>query len=68
MTTVMRSNDLVLGLVYDLPWFCSLMDKMIDELIPYYPNLTKGHYTHSVHSLHIYEKDEDKVKKMLGMS
>ena len=63
---VMRSNDLMLGLVFDLPWFCSLMDKMIEELKPHYPNLTKGYYTHTVHSLHIYERDELKVKKMLG--
>lgn len=66
LSVVMRSNDLTLGLVYDLPWFCSLMDKMVDELKETYPNLTKGHYTHTVHSLHIYEKNEEMVKKMLG--
>lgn len=65
-SVVMRSNDLTLGLVYDLPWFCSLMDKMLNELKPIYPDLTKGHYTHTVHSLHIYDKDADKVLKMLG--
>jgi hypothetical protein len=65
-SVVMRSNDLTLGLVYDLPWFCSLMDKMIEELKFTYPNLTKGHYTHTVHSLHIYERDQDKILKMLG--
>ena len=67
LSIVMRSNDLMLGLVYDLPWFCSLMDRMIEELKPYYPTLTKGHYTHTVHSLHIYERDEDKIRKMLGL-
>ena len=66
-SVVMRSNDLVLGLVYDLPWFCSLMDRMVEELKPYYPDLKKGHYTHTVHSLHIYEKNEEMVKKMLGV-
>lgn len=65
-SVVMRSNDLTLGLVYDLPWFCSLMDKMVEELKPHYPNLTKGHYTHTVHSLHIYERNCEMVKKMLG--
>lgn len=65
-SVVMRSNDLTLGLVYDMPWFMSLMDKMIDELKHQYPNLTKGHYTHTVHSIHIYEKNEEMVKKMLG--
>jgi hypothetical protein len=63
---VMRSNDLTLGLVYDMPWFMGLMDRMIVELKPSYPSLTKGHYTHFVHSLHIYERDEEKVLKMLG--
>lgn len=65
-SVVMRSNDLTLGLVYDMPWFMGLMDRMIEELKGTYPNLTKGHYTHTVHSLHIYEKNEEMVKKMLG--
>ena len=65
-SVVMRSNDLTLGLVYDLPWFCGLMDKMVAELKPLYPDLKKGHYTHTVHSLHIYERNEEMVKKMLG--
>lgn len=66
LSVVMRSNDLVLGLVYDLPWFISLIDRMVDELKPHYPNLTKGTYTHTVHSLHIYEKNEEMVLKMIG--
>ena len=66
LTIVMRSNDAVLGLAYDLPWFCSLMDKMLEELKEKYPTLTKGTYTHLAHSLHIYEKNEELVKKMIG--
>jgi thymidylate synthase len=66
LTIIMRSNDLMKGLVYDLPWFVSLMDKMVDELKPTYPNLTKGHYTHIVHSMHIYEKDGPAIIKMIG--
>lgn len=62
----MRSNDLTLGLVYDLPWFISLMDDMIGELKDYYPNLKKGTYTHTVDSIHIYDRDEEKILKMLG--
>src|ERR1035437_140244 len=68
LSVVMRSNDLVLGLVYDMPWFMSLIDRMVDELKECYPNLTKGTYTHTVHSLHIYERNEDMVKKMLGIN
>jgi thymidylate synthase len=67
-SVVMRSNDLMKGLVYDLPWFISLMDKMIEELQPYYPTLTKGHYTHTAHSMHIYERDEESVLKMIGIT
>ena len=66
LSIVMRSNDLTLGLVYDLPWFISLMDRMVGELKPQYPNLEKGHYTHMVHSMHIYDRDEKKILKMLG--
>ncbi len=66
LTIVMRSNDVVLGLVYDLPWFCSLMDRMVEELKSTYPDLQKGKYTHIAHSMHIYEKNEEMVKKMIG--
>jgi hypothetical protein len=52
--------------VYDLPWFVSLMDRMVEELKPTYPNLQKGEYTHIVHSMHAYEKDEKAILKMLG--
>lgn len=66
LTIVMRSNDLVKGLAYDLPWFCSLMDKMLVELKPVYPDLEKGRYTHFVHSIHCYEKDAETILKMIG--
>lgn len=66
LTITMRSQDVVLGLVYDLPWFCSLMDKMLEELKDKYPDLQKGKYTHIAHSMHIYERDEEKVRKMIG--
>lgn len=62
----MRSNDLTLGLVYDLPWFISLMDDMVKELSNTYPELEVGTYTHIVDSLHIYDRDEEKILKMLG--
>ena len=67
LSIVMRSNDLWLGLTYDLPWFISLIDKMVADLKDKYPDLTKGHYTHTVHSLHLYERDEDKIKRALGI-
>lgn len=66
LTINMRSNDLTLGLVYDLPWFISLIYKMKDELKDVYPDLEIGSYTHYVHNLHIYDRDEDKILKMIG--
>jgi thymidylate synthase len=62
----MRSNDLTLGLAYDLPWFIGLMQDMVDDLRGAYPNLKVGTYTHTVDSLHIYDRDEDKILGMLG--
>jgi len=66
LSITMRSNDLMKGLVYDLPWFVSLMYKMKDELKAVYPDLEIGHYTHTSHSMHLYEKDLDIIKKMVG--
>ena len=66
LSMVMRSNDLVRGLAYDMPWFILLMDRMVEELKPVYPSLTKGHYTHTVHSAHMYMADSEKVKRMIG--
>ena len=66
LTINMRSNDLTLGLVYDLPWFVSLIYKMKDELKDVYPDLEIGSYTHYVHNLHIYDRDEDRILKMIG--
>lgn len=66
LSVVMRSNDLVKGIAYDIVFFVSLIDKMIVELKDIYPELTKGHYTHTVHSMHAYEKDLNTINKMLG--
>jgi thymidylate synthase len=68
LSVVMRSNDLMKGLVYDLSWFVSLMDRMVEELKPTYPDLVKGSYTHTVHSMHLYEKDAPAILKMMGQS
>lgn len=67
LTITMRSNDVNTGLLYDLSFFVSLMDKMLEELKPTYPTLEKGNYTHIAHSFHAYEKDEVIIKKMLGI-
>lgn len=63
---VMRSNDLVKGSAFDFPWFASLIEKMVEELKPTYPELQVGSYVHAAQSLHIYDRDVEVVKKMLG--
>lgn len=65
-SVIMRSNDVVKGACYDLPWFISLIQRMVDELKSTYPNLAVGHYTHLAHSMHMYERDLDIVKRMIG--
>jgi len=66
LTIVMRSNDVTLGLIYDVVWFISLMEKMRKELLSLYPDLEIGTYTHIAHSMHMYERDLDKINKTIG--
>lgn len=54
-TTFMRSNDIWLGLPYDMFAFMNLQVKMAMEL-----NVDLGDYTHFTGSLHLYEKDANK--------
>ncbi len=61
MTTVMRSNDAVRGLAYDMPWFCGLLSKMAGELAA-----PVGTYTHLAHSMHLYVRDVPAALAMLG--
>jgi thymidylate synthase len=61
-----RSGDANFGLVYDIPWWCWLQEKMIIDLKSTYPDLKKGSFTHLVHSFHIYDRDINRIKKMLG--
>jgi len=64
-TVDMRSNDLILGTATDIAFFCLLQQQMLKHLQLHYPNLKMGNYTHIVHSLHIYERHFDLVKRML---
>ena len=67
LTIIMRSNDLIRGLVYDMPFFVSLLEKMQSELVRKYPSLRIGQYRHFSHSSHVYEADIAKAKAMLGV-
>ena len=63
----MRSNDLVYGTPYNINYFTIFLHRMHAQLLPYYPNLKIGSYTHHATSLHIYKRNIDKVNEMLGL-
>lgn len=56
MFTVMRSNDLFLGVPYDFMMFTRLQLALAWAL-----GVRPGKYTHHVFSLHVYERDLDKL-------
>lgn len=64
-TIDMRSNDIYFGLTFDYPFFTILQQQMYNHLKKIYPELKIGNYTHFAHSLHLYEKDFSKIKKMI---
>lgn len=59
-TTVMRSNDIWFGLPYDIAFFTELQRYIAERL-----NVATGSYVHFVTSLHMYDRDEEKLKKVL---
>jgi thymidylate synthase len=65
MTLNMRSNDVILGFMTDFTFFNILHQQAYLHLKEYYPELKMGSYTHTSHSMHLYERHYDKVKEML---
>lgn len=63
-TIDMRSNDIFFGLTFDLPFFTTLQQQMLRHLTPHYPDLELGTYTQVAHSLHLYERDFEKIENM----
>ncbi|HJO92326.1 MAG TPA: thymidylate synthase [Victivallales bacterium] len=57
--TFMRSNDLIYGLTYDLPWFCYTQAEIANRT-----NNEVGQYKHYAASLHVYEKHFDMLEKI----
>jgi thymidylate synthase len=65
----MRSNDAILGLPTDIAFFTTLQLQMLESLQEtVYPELELGHYVHTANSLHLYERDFEKVKQMIKTS
>lgn len=58
-TCVMRSNDVIFGLTYDLSYFILLQKYIADRL-----NVGYGSYTHIAFSMHVYERDFNLVKSI----
>jgi thymidylate synthase len=55
-----RSSDLYKGLIYDLPWHCYLMKKLVHDLKHIGLNFSAGTLTMFLGSVHIYEGKEEK--------
>lgn len=66
MTLTMRSNDVIYGFMTDWAFFSILQYHVYLHLKEYYPELEMGSYTHISHSMHLYERHYDLVKKMVG--
>lgn len=64
-TTVMRSNDVIKGTTFDIPFFMLVQQMMLQALKTAYPGIEMGTYTHVAHSMHLYESDFELVGKML---
>lgn len=59
-TAVMRSNDIWFGLPYDIVFFTTVQKLIADAL-----GVAYGTYSHFAGSLHVYDKDVEKIKKVL---
>tara|TARA_R100000742_G_C4277910_1_gene100186 strand:+ start:2070 stop:2759 length:690 start_codon:yes stop_codon:yes gene_type:complete len=56
---IMRSNDLIYGFSYDVPWFNSLQKQLAGIL-----KIEVGQYRHFATSMHIYERHFDMVENI----
>ena len=58
-TGIMRSNDIIFGLTYDITYFTQLQKYIASRL-----GIPTGSYTHFATSMHCYDKDYEKVKSI----
>ena len=66
MMTHMRSQDFWLGMPYDVGFFMLLQQLLCRRLEDYWPGLEPGHYAHSVGSLHVYDRDKEKMEHLVS--
>lgn len=60
-TVYMRSNDIWFGFPYDIVFFTELQ-----RIVAEYLNAELGTYTHLAGSLHMYDRDEAKIQKIVN--
>lgn len=58
----MRSQDVWLGLAYDAFMFTTLQHSLAHAL-----NVTSGEWVHHVASMHVYRRDEDRIRALRGV-
>lgn len=66
LTIHQRSCDIMTGLTFDVPFFTLLNQLMVKELNSEFGlNIEVGEFTHVINSLHVYEKDFEKLHNMI---
>ena len=63
--TQMRSSDVVFGIFSDIPWFHTVIQKMLEALKSEYPQLELGEHVFISNSFHCYERHFDKLKELV---
>jgi len=61
--TLMRSNDLIYGLTYDLPWFTRLQEEVSNKT-----KIPLGYYNHYTASMHVYKKHFKMLEQIAELS
>jgi thymidylate synthase len=64
MIVNMRSNDIWLGLPYDMPFFALVQEMMLITLRDVYPDLQLGWYEHNAMSFHAYARHYESLEKV----
>lgn len=65
----MRSNDVWFGFTYDAPFFMFVQEFVLESLktfSPNFQNVSMGYYIHQAASMHVYEKDFDKLQRIVN--
>jgi len=64
----MRSNDAIYGFFNDFAWFCTVQERLLNDLLVHYPDLKMGTITHVANSFHVYERHFPMLQKIVNNS